>query len=58
MIAYLSGGMEHAVNEGEDWRDSMTEWLQKNLGHSAINPVKSFREIVVETNSHEDRSWK
>ena len=40
MIAYLSGGMEHAVNEGEDWRNGMTEWLQKNLGHSVIDPVK------------------
>ena len=58
MIAYLSGGMEHAVNEGEDWRNGMTEWLQKNLGHSVINPVKSSRQIVVETNSHEYRSWK
>ena len=56
MIAYLSGGMEHAVNEGEDWRNNMTEWLHKNLEHSVVDPVKSSRQIVVETNSHEYRS--
>ncbi len=46
MIAYLSGGMEHAVNEGEDWRNKMTEWLQKNLEHSVIDPVKNSRQLV------------
>ena len=58
MIAYLSGGMEHAVNEGEDWRNKMTEWLQKSLGHSVIDPVKNSRQLVDETNSHDYRSWK
>ena len=58
MIAYLSGGMEHAVNEGEDWRNKMTEWLQKNLGHSVIDPVKNSRQLVDETHSHDYRLWK
>ena len=58
MIAYLSGGMEHAVNEGEDWRNKMTEWLQKNLGHSVIDPVKNSRQLVDETQYHDYRSWK
>ena len=58
MIAYLSGGMEHAVNEGEDWRNKITEWLGKNLGHSVIDPVKKTRQIVDETQSHDYRLWK
>ncbi|HCN24857.1 MAG TPA: hypothetical protein DIS65_05755 [Candidatus Marinimicrobia bacterium] len=58
MIAYLSGGMEHAVNEGEDWRNKITEWLRKNLGHSVIDPVKKSRQIVDETQSHDYRLWK
>ena len=58
MIAYLSGGMEHAVNEGEDWRNKMTEWLQKNLGHSVIDPVKKSRQLVDETQYHDYRLWK
>ena len=58
MIAYLSGGMEHAVNEGEDWRNKMTEWLQKSLGHSVIDPVKNSHQLVDETQSHDYRLWK
>jgi len=58
VIAYLSGGMEHAVNEGEDWRNKITEWLRKNLGHSVIDPVKKSRQLVDETQSHDYRLWK
>jgi len=58
VIAYLSGGMEHAVNEGEDWRNKITEWLRKNLGHSVIDPVKISRQLVDETQSHDYRLWK
>ena len=58
MISYLSGGMEHAVNEGEDWRNKITEWLRKNLGHSVIDPVKKSRQLVDETQSHDYRLWK
>ena len=58
MIAYLSGGMEHAVNEGEDWRNKITEWLRKNLGHSVVDPVKKSRQLVDETQSHDYRLWK
>ena len=58
MIAYLSGGMEHAVNEGEDWRNDMTNWLKENLGHEVVDPVKSSRQLVDETNSHDYKSWK
>jgi hypothetical protein len=50
--------MEHAVNEGEDWRNKITEWLRKNLGHSVIDPVKKSRQIVDETQSHDYRLWK
>jgi len=31
LIAYLSGGMENAQNEGADWRSDMTNWLKVNL---------------------------
>jgi hypothetical protein len=50
--------MEHAVNEGEDWRNKITEWLRKNLGHSVIDPVKKSRQLVDETQSHDYRLWK
>ena len=58
MIAYLSGAMEYANDEGEGWRKDITEWLSKNLGHSVINPVEESRIIITNTNSHDYRNWK
>ena len=58
MIAYLSGAMEYANDEGEGWRKNITEWLSTNLGHSVINPVEESRFIIANTNSHDYRNWK
>ena len=38
MIAYLSGAMENAKNEGSEWRNEMTIWLKEKLNHSVIDP--------------------
>ena len=46
MIAYLSGPIENAENEGADWRISMTDWLKYNVGHSVFNPVEATQEIT------------
>jgi hypothetical protein len=35
---YLSGGMEYAANEGRDWRLTLQEWLEGELGWSVFNP--------------------
>ncbi len=35
---YLSGGMEYAENEGRDWRQSLEQWLVKELGCTIFNP--------------------
>jgi hypothetical protein len=41
---YLSGGMEYAKNEGEDWRLDIQNWIHKNLKHKVFNPnVESDR---------------
>ena len=58
MIAYLSGAMEYAQDEGEAWRDSISEWLSIKLGHDVINPVEESRLIIEKTNSYEYRDWK
>ena len=50
MIAYLSGAMEYAQDEGEVWRDSISEWLSIKLGHDVINPVEESRLIIEKTN--------
>ena len=36
LIAYLSGGMENAQNEGADWRSDMTNWLRETLGMTRL----------------------
>ena len=39
MIAYLSGAMEFADDEGSGWRKDLTKWLDDNLGHQVYDPV-------------------
>ena len=46
MIAYLSGPIENAENDGADWRISITDWLKHNVGHSVFNPVEATQEIT------------
>ena len=58
MIAYLSGGMENAVNDGADWRVDISNWLEQNLGHDVIDPVLETQKLVLEHNSHNYRNWK
>ena len=55
MIAYLSGAMEFANDEGAGWRKEVTYWLGKTLGHSVINPVlesEKLVNIIILVNSH------
>ena len=46
MIAYLSGGMENADNEGTNWRAEITTWLKESLDHDVIDPVIESRNLV------------
>ena len=55
MIAYLSGPIENAENDGADWRISMTDWLKYNVGHSVFNPVEATQEI---TKGHHGNSFR
>lgn len=43
---YLSGGMEYAKREGQDWRRSMEEWITHELGHSVFNPNKESEKYL------------
>ena len=51
MIAYLSGPIENAENEGSEWRIMMSEWLSKNLGHEVFDPVIESKMITKDYNS-------
>jgi hypothetical protein len=44
--AYLSGGMEYAKDEGDDWRTEIQDWLEQTLGHSAYNPNKESKTLL------------
>jgi len=58
VIAYLSGGMEHANNDGADWREDITHWLDESLEHSVIDPVIDSKKLIAENNANDFRNWK
>ncbi len=58
MIAYLSGAMENARDEGSAWRNDLTDWLRKELGHDVIDPVELAAELVQKENADSYRDWK
>ncbi|HIC39733.1 MAG TPA: hypothetical protein EYO79_09750 [Candidatus Marinimicrobia bacterium] len=58
MIVYLSGAMEQATDEGEQWRSEMTEWLKTELDHDVINPVVSSQLLVEEHEAYDYSDWK
>ena len=58
MIAYLSGAMENAPHEGQEWRGEMTEWLKSNLNHQVIDPILISRTTAIKENAQEYKLWK
>ena len=58
MIAYLSGAMENAKNEGSAWRNEMTIWLKDKLNHSVIDPIIETGKLVKKHNQPNYREFK
>ena len=58
MIAYLSGAMEYADDEGAGWRNKMSHWLQDELQHRTIDPVIESARIVQNNQAEDYRKWK
>ena len=58
MIAYLSGAMEFANDEGAIWRKELTIWLKNTINHQSIDPVIESAKIVEENNAENYRNWK
>ena len=58
MIAYLSGPIENAENDGADWRLSMTHWLKDEINHNVFNPVEATRDIISGITNDEFREMK
>ena len=58
MKVYLSGAMEFVEDEGAGWREEVTQWLDKTLGHSVYNPVMESENLVKEYSAESYRDWK
>ena len=58
MIAYLSGPIENAHNDGADWRNDITQWLKQNLNHQVFNPVTETKNITKDLNTDDFRLMK
>ena len=58
MIAYLSGPIENAHNDGADWRNDITRWLEKKLNHRVFNPVIETKKNIENYNSSDFRIMK
>ena len=58
MIAYLSGPIENAENDGADWRKSLTPWIKNTLSHKVFNPVIATRDITKGLTSDKFRNMK
>ena len=58
MIAYLSGPIENALNDGAGWRNDITRWLENELNHQVFNPVTETKSITKELNTDDFRLMK
>ena len=58
MIAYLLGPIENAYNDGADWRQDITEWLETKLNHKVFNPVIETESIIEHKNTSDFRLMK
>ena len=58
MIAYLSGPIENAANDGADWRDLITLWLKDEIEHDVFNPVLATRKIISNLTNSQFREMK
>ncbi|MDA9991998.1 hypothetical protein N9E35_03205 [Candidatus Marinimicrobia bacterium] len=58
MIAYLSGPIENAENDGANWRDSITPWLKNEIEHDVFNPVVETRKIISDLTNRQFREMK
>ena len=58
MIAYLSGPIENAHNDGAGWRNNITKWLGDKLSHRVFDPVLETKSIIQKVDSNDFRMMK
>lgn len=58
MKAYLSGAMEYAHDEGSEWREMMTTWLNESICHTVYNPIIESQKLIQSLGAENYREWK
>ena len=58
MIAYLSGPIENAENDGASWRELITQWLKNEISHDVFNPVEATRDVIKGLSNEQFREMK
>ena len=58
MIAYLSGPIENAENDGAGWRELITQWLKNEISHDVFNPVEATRDVIKGLSNEQFREMK
>jgi hypothetical protein len=58
MIAYLSGPIENATNDGANWRELISPWLKDEIEHDVFNPVVATRKIISNLTNSQFREMK
>lgn len=57
MLAYLSGSIEYAPNNGKTWRASLTPFL-RSLGHDVYDPAIDEKKNLTDEEVRHFRKWK
>jgi hypothetical protein len=57
MLAYLSGSIEYAPDNGKNWRAAITPFL-RDLGHEVYDPAADEKKDLSEEEVRHFRSWK
>ncbi len=55
---YLAGAIEYAPDNGCNWRQEMTQFLQKELGHRVFNPCLEENHVLTPEEFRHFREWK
>jgi len=57
MLAYLSGSIEYAPDNGTTWRASLTPFLRA-LGHDVYDPASDIKKNLTDEEVRDFRKWK
>ncbi|MBI4462731.1 MAG: hypothetical protein HY653_07495 [Acidobacteria bacterium] len=58
MLAYLSGSIEFAGEEGKEWRRKIKPFLEETLRHKVYDPAEDEKKNLTDEEVAHFRSWK